>query len=142
MLFCTLTGNIGGDPEQKYTADAKPILRFNVASNYRERAQSGEMEDRVEWLRCTIIGPRAESLGQYLKRGTRVTVVGSLKARPWTDKDGGLRAGMEILVSEIDFTTPRDGAQQDRPSGQPAQRREPATNGTSYAGVGTDALPF
>jgi single-strand DNA-binding protein len=137
MLQATLSGNIGGDPEMRYTADAKALLRFNVAHNYSERNPQGETEKRVEWLRCTIIGPRAESLNQYLKKGARVTVVGQLKARPWTDQQGGLRAGMEILVSEIDFSSTGDGnGQQDRPSGQPARPRQAAAN------VPGSALPF
>ena len=147
MFIGTLSGNIGGDPDMRYTADGKPLLRFSVAHNYNERGQNGEQEKRVEWVRCTIIGPRAESLAQYLVKGTRVTVVGQVKARPWVGQnDNVLHAGLEILVSEVDFTTPRDATRPEQPSGQPARPR-PTTNGAqqpaaSGAGQGDGDLPW
>lgn len=141
MFISTLTGNIGNDAETRYSSDGKPQLRFNVASNYQERNQQGEYEQRVEWIRCTIFGPRAEKLGQYLTKGTRVTVVGQVKARPWTGSDGTLHAGLEILVSEIDFSGSRENGNghAERPSGQPARPR-PAAN--ESAAMSDAALPF
>ena len=145
MLQAILTGNIGNDAEQKYTAQGTALLRFNVASNYKEKNQSGEYEDRVEWVRCTLMGQRGEALAQYLTKGTRVTVVGQLKARPWVGQtDQVLHAGLEILVSEVDFSTPREGGNghQERPSGQPARPRQTAANGSNLANVPEGALPF
>lgn len=127
MLHATLTGHIGNDPELKFTADAKPILRFNVASNYRERDQSGEWVDRVEWVRVTVMGPRAESLANILHKGMKITALGRLKARPWKANDDTIRAGLDILANEIEFLSPRGegNGSQERPSGQPAKPRQP-----------------
>ena len=139
MLQATLAGNVGNDAEQKYTANGDPILRFNIASNYTERNKDGEYEKRVEWVRVTITGKRAESLGQYIRKGTRVTVVGQLKARPWVgNNDNVLHAGLEMLAGEIDFVNQDGNGQQDRPSGQPARPRQTAANGAS----GNADLPF
>jgi single-strand DNA-binding protein len=126
MLQATLSGNVGADAELTYTPDGKPMLRFNVASNFRERDQSGNWQDKTEWCRVTLLGQRAESLAQYIVKGTRVVCVGSLKARPWTTQDGTIRAGLELLASEIDFSTPRDG--QERPAGQARTARPAAVD--------------
>lgn len=145
MFQAILTGNIGNDAEQKYTAQGTALLRFNVASNYREKNQAGEYEDRVEWVRCTLMGQRGEALAQYLTKGTRVTVVGQLKARPWVGQnDQVLHAGLEILVSEVDFSTPRESnGHQERPSGQPARPRQQNSNGAgNLQNVPDGALPF
>src|SRR5215216_2477221 len=101
MLKATLIGNLGNDPDMRYSASGAPYLRFNVASNYRTRTPEGEWQDKTEWVRVTIFGQRAESLGQYLKKGTRVYVDGRLEARPWTDQQGQVRAGLEVVASEI-----------------------------------------
>lgn len=144
MLTVNLIGNIGGDPEMRYTADGRPLLRFNVANNYRERDQAGAWQDRVEWLRVTVLGPRAETLANLLSKGQRVYVSGRLTARPWTDQQGGLRAGLEILAADVEFMSPRTdgsghGGGADRPSGQPARPRpQPA----AVAGDGESDLPF
>jgi single-strand DNA-binding protein len=122
MLKATLIGNLGGDPETRYTADGRPFLRFNVACNFRNRNPDGEWQDKTEWVRVTAFGPRAESLSQFLRKGTKVYVEGRLEARPWTDQQQQVRAGLEVLAnaSEIEFMSPRtdeDGGEPSRFSG-------------------------
>jgi single-strand DNA-binding protein len=139
MLIATLSGNIGGDAETRYTANGNAFLRFNVASNYRTKSERGEWEDATEWVRVTIFGARAESLGQYLLKGTRVVCVGKLESRPWTDQNGGVRAGLEMVASEIDFHTTRASEittgggyrrENDRDGySRPPQDRQPAASG-------------
>ena len=60
MLKATLIGNLGNDPEMRYSAGGAPFLRFNVASNYRARTPEGEWQDKTEWVRVTVFGQRAE----------------------------------------------------------------------------------
>ena len=127
MLKATLIGNLGSDPETRYTADGRPFIRFNVASNYRSRSPEGEWLDKTEWVRVTVTGQRAESLAQYLRKGTKVYVEGRLEARPWTDQQGQIRAGLEVLANEVQFMSSRaDDEARDptRPAGPP---REAAT---------------
>jgi single-strand DNA-binding protein len=148
MLKAMIIGNLGGDPEMRYAATGQPFLRFNVASNYRTRTPEGEWQDKTEWVRVTVSGARAESLAQYLKKGTRVFVDGRLEARPWTDQQGQVRAGLEVMANEVQFMSPRPEGQQDgsqQPSGA-AVARQPVGAG---AGAGEahqedllDDLPF
>jgi single-strand DNA-binding protein len=118
MLKATAIGNLGNDPEMRYSANGSPFLRFNLASNDRTRTPEGEWKDTTEWVRVTVFGQRAESLGEYLKKGSRVYVDGRLEARPWTDNAGQVRAGLEVIASEVEFMSARGGDDE-----QPARPR-------------------
>jgi single-strand DNA-binding protein len=107
MLKAQILGNLGNDPEMRYSAVGAAFLRFNVASSYRTRTPAGEWEEKTEWVRVTVFGARAETLGQYLKKGSRVFVDGRLEARPWTDREGHVRAGLEIVASDVEFMSQR-----------------------------------
>ena len=134
MLKALIIGNLGGDPETRYTADGRPFLRFNVASNYRARSQEGEWEDRTEWVRVTVFGQRAESLGQFLRKGSKVYVEGRLEARPWLDNQQQPRAGLEVIASDVEFMSSRAddeaaGFGASRPAGDAGEARAPSTAG-------------
>jgi len=135
MLKASVIGNLGNDPEMKYSANGAPFLRFNVASNYRTRTPEGQWEDRTEWVRCTVFGARAESLAQYLKKGMRIFVDGRLEARPWTSQQGEVRAGLEMVASDVEFMSSRSedeqrtGGLSREPDG--AEPREPRPAGGS-----------
>jgi single-strand DNA-binding protein len=107
MLKASIIGNLGNDPEMRYSAGGAAFLRFNVASNFRARSPEGEWQDKTEWVRVTVFGQRAETLGQYLKKGSRVYVDGRLEARPWTDQQGQVRAGLELVASDVEFMSTR-----------------------------------
>lgn len=161
MLKASVIGNLGNDPEMKYSANGAPFLRFNVASNYRARNPEGQWEDRTEWVRVTVFGQRAESLSQYLRKGSRVFVDGRLEARPWTDQQGGVRAGLEVIASDVEFMSSRsddemrggggggsDDYRESRPSGgggggrprqAPQQQSRPPADDS---GDDLDDLPF
>src|SRR3954464_2902124 len=111
MFKAMLIGNLGNDPEMRYSANGQPFLRFNVASNFRTRTPEGEWQDKTEWVRVTITGARAESLSQYLRKGSRVYVDGRLEARPWTDQQGQVRAGLEVMANEVQFMSSRQEEQ-------------------------------
>jgi single stranded DNA-binding protein len=114
MLKGILIGNIGSDPDMRYSANGSPLLRFNVASNGRTRTPDGEWVDETTWVRVTVLGKRAETLSQHLHKGQRVYVDGRLEARPWTDQQGAVRAGLEILAGDVEFTSARQ-AEDDQP---------------------------
>lgn len=134
MLKASVIGNLGNDPEMKYSASGSPFLRFNVASNFRARTPEGQWEDKTEWVRCTVFGQRAESLSQYLKKGQRVFVDGRLEARPWTDQQGNVRAGLELVASDVEFMSARNE------DGGPQQQARPAQRGSSDDDL--DSVPF
>ena len=114
MLKGSVIGNLGGDPELKYSASGQPMLRMNVASNFRARTPEGEWQDRTEWVRVTVFGQRVEALATMLKKGMRVYADGRLEARPWTDRAGGMRAGLELVARDIEFTGPRQADEDDQ----------------------------
>src|SRR4051794_4570912 len=109
MLKATVIGNPGSDPEMRYSANGAPFLRFNVASKGRVRTPEGEWTDETTWVRVTVFGQRAETLSQYLKKGSRVYVEGRLEARPWTDQRGQLRPGLEVMASNVEFMSAQRG---------------------------------
>jgi single-strand DNA-binding protein len=99
MLRASVIGNLGSDPEMRYSQGGSPFLRFSVAAGYRVRDQSGAWVDKTEWVR------------------TRVYVEGRLEARPWTDQQGQVRAGLELLANEVELMSPRqDDGQQRQPA--------------------------
>jgi len=136
MLQASVIGNLGTDPELRYSPSGAPSLRLNVASNFRARTPEGEWEDCTEWVRVIIFGQRAESLAQYLKKGIRVFVDGRLEARPWTDRENRVRAGLELVATDIEFTSPRQADDEGQlsaagtgsaPSVQPASQSHSAS---------------
>lgn len=137
MLNASAIGNLGNDPVMKYSTNGAPFLRFNVATNGRVRNQSGEWEDRTEWVRCTVFGQRAETLSQHLTKGVRVYVAGRLEARPWTDTNGNLRAGLELVADVVEFMSQRqDDGQRRQTTARPAQQQQAAT------GDDLEGMPF
>ena len=137
MLKLTLIGNLGSDPDMRYSANGSPLLRFNVAGNYRTRTPEGEWEDRTEWVRVTVFGNRAESLSNLLRKGSKVFVDGRLEARPWTGNDGALHAGLEVVANEVELCSPR---QQDD-----GQQRQAVAAGNRQQGMPSsdlEDLPF
>jgi single-strand DNA-binding protein len=134
MLMASVIGNLGNDPDMKYSANGAPFLRFNVATNGRVRTPEGQWEDRTEWLRVTVFGQRAESLQNYLRKGTRVYVSGRLEARPWTDQQGGVRAGLEIVANDVEFMSARNE--------EGSNERQPSRSAAPAVDDGLEELPF
>lgn len=128
MLKAQVIGNLGSDPEMKYAASGSPLLQMNVASNFRVRSQSGEWEDKTEWVRVTVFGKRAESLNGMLRKGMRVFADGRLEARPWTSRDGDVRAGLEMVASDVEFMSQRNDDSAPPRASVADQRRRPAGN--------------
>lgn len=123
MLTGSAIGNLGNDPELKYSSSGSPFLRFNVATNGRRRDEAGTWSDYTEWLRVTIFGARAESLSQHLKKGLRVYVSGRLEAKPWTSSQGDIRAGLELIADTVEFMSARNEDGQQQPA-RPSQRND------------------
>jgi single-strand DNA-binding protein len=110
MLKLAVIGNLGSDPEMKYSQSGSAYLQVNVAGNYRARDGSGEWQDRTEWVRVTVFGNRADSLSQHLRKGMKVYVEGRLEARPWTDRAGNVKAGLELTADTVEFMSARQDA--------------------------------
>lgn len=117
-----LTGNLTRDAELKGTPGGSSVLNFGIASNRSVKDANGEWEDVPNFIGCTIFGKRADALEKYLTKGVKVTVEGELRYSPWTDKDGGRRSKLGVVVHNL-ILPPRTnkqaysnaGAQQSKP---------------------------
>lgn len=104
----TISGNLTRDAELRSTASGMPVLSFSVAVNDRRKNnQTGEWEDVPNFIDCTMFGTRAQSLSQYLTKGTKVAVEGKLRWSQW-ERDGQKRSKLEVIVDEIEFMSSRN----------------------------------
>lgn len=113
-----LSGNLTSDPELRMTKGGKQVLSFGLAVNDRMRnQQTGEWEDRPNFVDCIIFGNRAEAVAKYVFKGSKVAVEGRLRYSSWEAKDGQRRSKLEVIVDEIEFMSSQGKAQQEAPSG-------------------------
>ena len=97
-----LVGNLGKDPEVKYTPQGTAVAKFTLATNDRYKDKEGNWQDRTEWHNITAWARTAEIVGQYLKKGSKVYVEGSLRTHSWDDKQTGQKKYMtEINVNDL-----------------------------------------
>ncbi|WP_322995199.1 single-stranded DNA-binding protein [Castellaniella sp.] len=109
----TLIGNLGKDPEIRYTPDGAAVCNVSIAttSTWRDKA-SGERREETEWHRVVFYGRLAEIAGEYLKKGRTVFVEGRLKTRKWQDKESGAdRYSTEIIVEQMQMLGGREDGQ-------------------------------
>lgn len=105
----TISGNLTRDGELRSTASGMPVLSFSVAVNDRRKNnQTGEWEEVPNFIDCTMFGPRAKGLSQYLTKGTKVAVEGKLRWSQW-ERDGQKRSKIEIIVNSLDFMSSHEG---------------------------------
>lgn len=103
-----ISGNLTRDPEVRMTRGGTAVLSFGVAVNDRRKNPStGEWEDYPNFVDCTMFGTRAEAVGRYLSKGSKVAVEGKLRYSSW-ERDGQRRSKIEVVVEEIEFMS-RDG---------------------------------
>ena len=97
-----LIGNLGNDPEVRYTPNGNAVATISLATSetWRDK-QSGELQDRTEWHRVVFFNRLAEIVGEYLRKGSKVYVEGSLRTRKWQDKSGLDKYTTEIIANEM-----------------------------------------
>ena len=96
-----LVGNLGQDPEIRYTADGRPIANFSIATSESWKDKnSGEKREKTEWHRVVVFGKLAEICGEYLSKGRQVYIEGKLQTRKWQGQDGQDRFTTEIVVDQ------------------------------------------
>ncbi len=104
-----ISGNLTRDPELRSTAGGLPVLGFGVAVNDRRKnQQTGEWEDYPNFVDCTMFGTRAQSISNFLHKGSKVAIEGKLRWSQW-EREGQKRSKIEVIVDEIEFMSPRDG---------------------------------
>jgi len=98
-----LIGNVGSDPEMRYTPNGKAVTSFRMATNYRYAGSDGERREETEWFRVSVWGKQAESCNQFLSKGKRVFVEGRLRSRSWEGQDGQMRTSLEVSANRVIF---------------------------------------
>ncbi|QYW06366.1 ssDNA binding protein [Xanthomonas phage HXX_Dennis] len=146
-----LVGNLGNDPDVKYTQGGMCITRISLATTSVRKARDGEMQERTEWHRVVFFGKLGEIAGEYLRKGSSVYVEGALRYDKYTGQDGVEKYTTDIVADEMQMLGGRVSGEgsQDRPQRQrqPAQapRQEYGQGGgggySQAAGTGSYSAP-
>ncbi|MFN2453900.1 MAG: single-stranded DNA-binding protein [Pyrinomonadaceae bacterium] len=144
----TIVGNLGRDPELRYTPQGTPVCSFTVATNDKRRDKSGEQQDITTWFRVTIWGRQAETASQYLTKGRPVYIEGRLRLEEWSDKEGKPRHTLEVHATDMQFIGGR-GDDAPPPATSSASPATAASTGTAARAQTTpendfadDDIPF
>jgi len=143
-----LIGNLGKDPEVKVTPSGTPVAKFTLATNERYKDKSGQWQDRTEWHNLVAWQRTAEIIGEYVKKGSKIYVEGSLRTSSWDDKNTGEKKyRTEIVVNDLVLLSGRgDGESASRSASgggnfdQRAPEPEPAT--AHSGGITDEDIPF
>jgi len=126
----TIIGNLGSEPEMRFTPSGRPVTSFRVATNWRYTTQEGERREETEWFSVVCWGKLAEQCNQYLSKGRLVYVEGRLRLRSWEGQDGQTRYRNEIVADRVKFL--------DRQPAAPAEKIEEPED-TEFS---PDDIPF
>jgi len=138
-----IVGNLGRDPEMRYTQNNTPVATFSVATTDQWSDKSGERQERTEWHRVVAWARLAEICGQYLKKGKQVYIEGRLQTREWEDKTGQKRYTTEIVAREMQMLgRAGDGPSQESYGQQQPARPAQQANQANQAKQGGDKDPF
>ncbi len=150
-----LLGNLGRDPETRYTTGGDAVTNLNIATSEQWKDKNGEKQERTEWHRVVLFGRQAEVAGEYLKKGRSVYIEGRLQTRKYTDKDGVEKYSTEIVADRMQLIGGgREGGSggdtefASAPSGGGARREsgggKPASSGAAKKNVDDfdDDIPF
>ncbi|WP_310600718.1 single-stranded DNA-binding protein [Desulfobulbus sp.] len=120
-----LIGNLGADPEIRYTQSGTPVATFRVATTERWKGQDGQMQEQTEWHSIVAWRRLAEICGEYLSKGSRVFIEGKLQTRKWQDQNGNDRYTTEIIAREMKMLSPRSGGGGESGGGNQGYGSEP-----------------
>lgn len=156
-------GNVGQDPEVRFMPNGNPVANVSIATSetWKDK-QTGENREQTEWHRVVFFNRLAEIVGEYVKKGTKIYIEGSLRTRKWQDQAGNDRYSTEIIATEMQMLDRRDGtsggdytgypesAEQGGPSRTTTQNTAQtsdkttaeATTITPEAGMTDDDIPF
>lgn len=129
-----LVGNLGNDPETKYTQGGLAITTISVATSEQWKDKDGNAQERTEWHRIQFFGKLAEIAGEYLKKGRQVYVEGKLRTDKWTDKDGIERYTTSVIADEMQMLG-------GRPESEGQQHREQQRSSGAPTGGGYGQAP-
>jgi len=131
-----LVGNLGRDPETRYTTGGDAVTNIRVATTDTWKDKNGEKQEKTEWHTVVFFGRQAEIAGEYLKKGRQVYVEGRLQTRKWQDKEGQDRYTTEIVADRMQMLGTREGGGASV-AAEPTEREgasKPAAGGRRAAG--------
>jgi single-strand DNA-binding protein len=148
-----LVGNLGRDPELRYTPQGVAVCSFSMATNERRRDKAGEFQDVTTWFKITLWRQNAENAAKYLTKGSSVYIEGRLQTEEWTDRDNNNRFTLSVQASEMHFLGGRgEGGgggdfsgggpdDQDTHSGPPMESSASASGGSSTSSPAPPSSP-
>jgi single-strand DNA-binding protein len=142
-----LIGNLGNDPEVRYTASGAAVANISLATtdSWRDK-ESGEQQDRTEWHRVVFFGRLAEIVAEYLKKGSQIYVEGRLQTRKWQDKEGNDKYSTEIVANDMQMLGSRGagggGAGMDQSNEASAPSRSGGAKSSAATDFVDDDIPF
>ncbi len=124
-----LIGNLGQDPETRHIPSGGAVTNISIATSesWKDK-ETGQQQERTEWHRIVFFNRLAEIAGEYLRKGSKVYIEGSLRTRKWEDKDGNDRYTTEIVAREMQMLDSRQDAQQGEHQKQSSARPPPPQN--------------
>ena len=149
----TIVGNCGQDPETRFMPSGGAVTNLSIATSESWKDKNtGEQQERTEWHRVVFFNRLAEIAGEYVKKGSKLYIEGSLRTRKWQGQDGQDRYTTEIVASEMQMLDSRGGqqaggmgdySQQSAPQSQPPQQPQQAPQQQApSASFGDDEIPF
>lgn len=137
-----LIGNLGRDPELRYTPQGTPVCSFTMATNEKRKDRSGENQDVTTWFRVTFWGRQAETASQFLTKGKPIYVEGRLRIEEWNDREGKPRYTLEVHATDMQFIGQRSDESGAMHSTQEKPTASSNVSGESEAEIGDDDIPF
>ncbi len=135
-----IVGNLGRDPEIRYTQSGTAVANFSVATTEKWKDKnSGEWQERTEWHRIVAWARLGEICGEYLSKGRQVYIEGKIQTREWTDNDGNKRYSTEIVANEMKMLGPKDSGGGYKPA---APQGVPEYDGPPLSNDQDDDIPF
>ena len=130
-----LVGNLGKDPEVRFTPSGQAVAKFPIATTDTWTDQGGQRQEKTEWHNVVVWGKQAENCGQYLAKGRQVYVEGAIRSRSYDDKDGNKRYVTEIVAQRVQFLGGGGGG------GRGAQQSEGGGSGGGFDDFGGGSIP-
>jgi len=152
-----IVGNLGRDPELRYTPQGVAVCSFTMATNEKRRDKSGELQDTTTWFKITLWRQQAENAAKYLTKGSPVYIEGRLRIEEWTDRDQNKRYTLDVQATDMQFISSRgdtggsdySGSHDDHDSGFTGGPAPEASSSATSAGAapvaapaGDDDIPF
>jgi single-strand DNA-binding protein len=135
----TIVGNLGRDPELRYTPQGSAVCSFSVATSEKRKDKTGEMQDITTWFKITLWNKQAETASKWLTKGKPVYIEGKLRTEEWIDKDGKTRTSLEVFATDMQFIGSKGDSNMSS-SNSSDMDNEPISSGSSSAN--DDEIPF